>query len=889
MGSININSKGQIALGYNLSSPTKYASIFFTGRNIGDAPNTMSVQEVSARNGTAYGTFGNRWGDYNDMATDIQNDSLFWMTAMYGNAASQWATRITQFKIGDCDVLSSSFNLTQGPPAVPEGQNVTYTNTVNNTGCVAMTNFLLTDTLPTNVTFVSATNGGTYNAGNRVVSWPVNIAAGLTQTYQFTVNINAGSYFPPATLLNETVAAAGIPAGWAATSATGPNNWVSSTASSHSAPNSLFAVDNATAITDFRVATTAPLALGAPTGKLTFWHNYNTESGWDGGVAEISTNGGTTWTDLGAYMTVNGYNNSVGGTNPIAGRPAFSGNSGGWIQTTVNLLSFSGQSALFRFRMTSDDNTASVGWYVDDIAVSRQAQVNIRTSLFNSSGVRVQFKDTITIILPPVVGCTAPSVTSQPANTTVCPAANASFTIAAAGDPTLTYQWQESTNGGGTWNNVTNGGIYSGATTVTLNLTGVTAGMNNYQYRCVVTNTCPPAATSNAAVLTVTAPPTISAHPANTSACATSTAVFNVTAAGTGLTYQWQISTAGAGGPFSNIPVGAPYAGINTATLTINPTVVGMDGYAYRCVVTNSCAASLNSNPAVLTIVAGSVGGTINPANTTLTCATNTGTLTLSGHTGSVLRWESATALAGPYTPIANTTTTLTYNNVTVTTYYRAVVQAAGCTAANSSVATLTVTGALPLTIVADPGTTLCQGDPTRLTVMEGSLATGAPTTTFTNNNQFGMVIFNFRNNNPFPVTITGIESIASTNGASTASLYYKTTPIAGAPGAISVANGWNLSASAPYTAVANTTTNVPQVFLTGLNTLTIPAGATWALGVESKTAANVGNLRYSTIAAGSYTISDGGCDIITGTGVGYAGDIAPATLLNTPADLSEG
>ena len=141
MGTININSKGQIALGYNLSSPTKYASIYFTGRNIGDAANTMSIQEVVAKAGTAYGTFGNRWGDYNDIAADVVNDSLFWMTAMWGNTASTWATRITQFQLGDCDVLSSAFTFTQAAPSVPELQNIVYTNTVNNTGCVAMTNF----------------------------------------------------------------------------------------------------------------------------------------------------------------------------------------------------------------------------------------------------------------------------------------------------------------------------------------------------------------------------------------------------------------------------------------------------------------------------------------------------------------------------------------------------------------------------------------------------------------------------------------------------------------------------------------------------------------------------------------------------------------------------
>jgi len=304
----------------------------------------------------------------------------------------------------------SSLRLTQSVTQQQETGNITYTNRVS-AYCSAISNYTLRDTLPSNVTYVS---GGTYDAPNRVVSFPVNLAIGASQDYSFTVSVNAGSYFAPVTLLNEPVAGAAIPSGWAATTGSGTSNWASSSTQSHSAPRSLFGVDNSAAITDFRVSTTAPLALGAPTAILSFWHNYNTEPGWDGGVVEISTNGGTTWTDLGPYMTTNGYNNAVGGTNPIAGRAAFSGNSGGWIQTTVNLLPYANQNALFRFRMTSDDNTAATGWYVDDILVSAIAQVNMRSSLFNSTGSRVWFRDTVTLITPVVLPVEMTSFTATP-------------------------------------------------------------------------------------------------------------------------------------------------------------------------------------------------------------------------------------------------------------------------------------------------------------------------------------------------------------------------------------------------------------------------------------------------------------------------------------------
>jgi hypothetical protein len=66
-------------------------------------------------------------------------------------------------------------------------------------------------------------------------------------------------------------------------------------------------------------------------------------------------------------------------------------------------------------------------------------------------------------------------------------------------DTTATYQWQES-NGAG-WVDLTNLGNYSGATSDSLVITGVTASMNNYGYRCIVTGYTTD--TSNVAVLTV--------------------------------------------------------------------------------------------------------------------------------------------------------------------------------------------------------------------------------------------------------------------------------------------------------------------------------------------------------------------------------------------------
>jgi len=67
---------------------------------------------------------------------------------------------------------------------------------------------------------------------------------------------------------------------------------------------------------------------------------------------------------------------------------------------------------------------------------------------------------------------------------------NASFTATFEGSPALTMVWQESSDGGATWTDLVDGGMYSGVNTNTLYLTSVPYGMNHYLYHLVVTGPC---------------------------------------------------------------------------------------------------------------------------------------------------------------------------------------------------------------------------------------------------------------------------------------------------------------------------------------------------------------------------------------------------------------
>lgn len=94
-----------------------------------------------------------------------------------------------------------------------------------------------------------------------------------------------------------------------------------------------------------------------------------------------------------------------------------------------------------------------------------------------------------------------PTIISEPSSAiTGCNSTSITFTIVSSGAG-LSFQWQEFIAG---WLDITDGGVYSGATTESLIISDPT-GFNGRQYRCVVTGYCTPTATSTAATLTVLA------------------------------------------------------------------------------------------------------------------------------------------------------------------------------------------------------------------------------------------------------------------------------------------------------------------------------------------------------------------------------------------------
>lgn len=105
VGSIAMNSVGDIALGYSVSNGTAlYPSIRYTGRKPGDPLGTMTGAEQTVITGTGAQTgTAARWGDYSMMSVDPADDITFWFTTEYlaTTGGAPWKTRIASFLISN--------------------------------------------------------------------------------------------------------------------------------------------------------------------------------------------------------------------------------------------------------------------------------------------------------------------------------------------------------------------------------------------------------------------------------------------------------------------------------------------------------------------------------------------------------------------------------------------------------------------------------------------------------------------------------------------------------------------------------------------------------------------------------------------------------------------
>ena len=285
--------------------------------------------------------------------------------------------------------------LADGPDIVPEGammvsegcapangvldpgETVTVNFSLQNVGSENTSNLVATLLATGGVTSPSgAQNYGAVVAGGAAVAQPFTFTttgacggsvAATLQLQDGPANLGSVTYVfllgQAATPLAENfdgVTPPSLPGDWTTSASGAQSNWVTSTTQSDTPPNAAFSPDpGGVGVNELD---TPSFFIGSASVQLTFQQNYNLPAsttnsslGYDGGVLEIKIGSGSFQDilDAGGSFVSGGYNTMLSGdyTNPLAGRQAWSGNSGGFLTTTVNLpAAAAGQNVQLRWR-----------------------------------------------------------------------------------------------------------------------------------------------------------------------------------------------------------------------------------------------------------------------------------------------------------------------------------------------------------------------------------------------------------------------------------------------------------------------------------------------------------------------------------------------------------
>lgn len=172
---------------------------------------------------------------------------------------------------------------------------------------------------------------------------------------------------------------------WTITATPSTPAWGVTTSSFHSAPNSYTDspvgqyVNNATVT----MTLTNPINLSSYSNpKLSFWTKWDIENNWDCGQVKISTNNGSTWTNLQGLYT----NPASGqGAQVPAGQPVYDGTQTNWVQEEINLTGLTSAQSKLRFELKTDGSVTKDGWYVDDISIYIYAVVPVELASFTAT------------------------------------------------------------------------------------------------------------------------------------------------------------------------------------------------------------------------------------------------------------------------------------------------------------------------------------------------------------------------------------------------------------------------------------------------------------------------------------------------------------------------
>ncbi|MBI3135225.1 MAG: gliding motility-associated C-terminal domain-containing protein [Bacteroidetes bacterium] len=312
------------------------------------------------------------------------------------------------------------------------------------------------------------------------------------------------------------------------------------------------------------------------------------------------------------------------------------------------------QNSTFTYTFTATADLSTAGVYTMDATVTVAGDPNASNNTYTGYS---------------ITNNAASNGGTANGSTTVC-YNNNSGNITLSGNTGSVLNWEYSDDAGITWFNISN-------TTTSQSYNDL---ITETWYRANVQNASCAVATSSIAVVQIS-PTSVGGSTAGgtTPACTGANSGTISLFGKTGNVVQWEYSIDG-GVTWTII------ANTTTANSYLNLTTTTR----YRALVQSGSCPAAYSTQRIITINPASVGGSVT-ADATECSGSNSATLTLAGHTGTIPNWQFSTDGGTSWTNIANTATTQNYTNLTTNTLYRAQVKSGVCATVNSTPATITI------------------------------------------------------------------------------------------------------------------------------------------------------------------------------------------------------
>jgi immune inhibitor A len=133
---------------------------------------------------------------------------------------------------------------------------------------------------------------------------------------------------------------------------------------------------------DVTLTRSVDVPAGTTDARFWMWNDYTIEEDWDFGFVEVSTDGGTTWSEQKVFneageevTTPDGYSDPNGRMADFGSKKyGLTGDTGGMKHHYVNLTPFQGQTIQLRLRYATDEAFLERGWFADDFSLTSGGQ-----------------------------------------------------------------------------------------------------------------------------------------------------------------------------------------------------------------------------------------------------------------------------------------------------------------------------------------------------------------------------------------------------------------------------------------------------------------------------------------------------------------------------------